>query len=132
MINNMKKIVSHIPLISITGLMIRSIYIVETGNIIFTYEHYIGIALIILSLLTLKYNIVISKLATCFVLLLGVFSQAAFTPVISRIRLGFTIGGIGLDLLIHPYCFFLIALFIILNWDFLRNAIGKNPIVHPF
>jgi hypothetical protein len=127
MVNNMKKKVSYIPLITITGLMTYSIYIVETSDIDFSYEHYIGLVLILISWGLMKYSVVISKLATFLALFLGVFGQAAFTPAISRYRIGFTIAGIGLDILIQPICLFLIVLFIILNWDFIKGAIRSNP-----
>lgn len=122
----MKKIVSHIPLIIITGLMVYSVYIVETSDVIFSYEHYIGGVLILISLVLLRYSVVISKLTTFLAIFLSVFSQAAFTPVISRYRLGFTIEGIGLDILIQLYCLFLLVLFIILNRSFLMGIIRKN------
>ena len=62
------------------------------------------------------------ELATFAALLLGTFSQAAFTPVITRYRFGFTLSGKGLDILIQPYCLFLLLLFIVLNWSTVRMS----------
>lgn len=124
----MKKVVSYVPLVIITGLSIYSMCIVATSNIIFSYEHYIGIVLILISWLLLIHSIKISKLSTLVTLLAGVFSQAAFTPVISRYRIGFTIEGIGFDILIQAYCLFLIVLFIILNWSFLKVVIKRKNV----
>lgn len=122
----MKKIVSYTPFIIITGLMTYSIYTVGTSNIIFCYEHYIGLVLILIGLISLWYRLAVNMIATFFALLLGVFSQAAFTPIITRYRFGFTIEGKGLDIVIQPYCLFLMVLFIILNWSFFGKMIKKN------
>jgi hypothetical protein len=124
----MKKIAPHLPLVIITGLMIYSIYVVSTGNIVFSYEHYIGLALILLSIATFRYSPFVSRAATFFALFLGTFSQAAFTAVITRYRMGYTIGGKGLDIILQPYCLLLLILFMVLNWGFFKNNFRKKLI----
>lgn len=121
--NSMKK--SYIPLIIITGLMIHSLYQVGTSNKAFSYPHYLGLILILISLVFLIFNIIISKLATFLALLLGTFSQAAFTTTIYRYRIGGTIEGRGFDILIQPLCWALLILFIVLNISFLKWGIGE-------
>lgn len=64
----MKKIVPYIPFIIITGLMLYSIYTVRTSNIIFSYEHYIGLVLILIDLISLRYKLLVNTLATFFAL----------------------------------------------------------------
>ncbi|CAL1519028.1 hypothetical protein MMC2321_02773 [Chitinophaga sp. MM2321] len=105
--------------------MMYSIYVVGTSGIIFSYEHYIGFVLILIGLVSLRFSPLINKLDTFFALLLGTFSQAAFTPIITRYRFGFTIEDKGLDIVIQPYCLFLMMLFIILNWRFLGKLINN-------
>ena len=106
--------------------MVYSIYTVGTSDIIFSYEHYVGLALILVGLISLWYSLSVNMIATFFALFLGIFSQATFTPIITRYRFGFTIEGKGLDIVIQPYCLFLIGLFIILNWSFFRKMIKRN------
>ncbi|WP_143097817.1 hypothetical protein [Chitinophaga sp. CF118] len=119
----MKK--SYIPLIIITGLMIHSLYQVGTSNRAFTYPHYLGLILILISLVFLKLKIVISKLATFLALLLGTFSQAAFTTTIYRFRIGGSIEDRGFDILIQPLCLGLLILFIVLNISFVKGGIRE-------
>ncbi|MBS0030882.1 hypothetical protein ACTJJ0_28070 [Chitinophaga sp. 22321] len=107
----MKKIVPYIPFIIITGLMMYSLYTVGTSNIIFSYEHYIALVLMLVGVISLWYNLSVNMLATFFALLLGTFSQAAFTPIITRYRFGFSVENKGLDIAIQPYCLFLMMLF---------------------
>lgn len=122
MINNIKKIVAYIPFAIIAVLTIYSIYVVVTTNIIFSYEHYIGFVLVLVALLSLWYNLKVHKWATFLALLLVTFGQAAFTPIITRYSVGFTIEGKGGDIIIQPYYLCLIVLFIVLNRGFLREA----------
>ena len=98
--------------------MVYSIYTVGTSNIMFSYEHYIGLSLIITGWAAWRYSAFINKVATLLALVLATFSIAAFTPVIASYRLGFSIGRSGMDVVLQFYCLFLLMLFVILNWNF--------------
>jgi hypothetical protein len=120
----MKRILPYIPLCVITGLLIYCIYIVSTSNIAFSYEHYIGLSLVLASWCLWSWGF-LNRLACFLALLLGTFGQAAFTPVINRYIFGFSIEGKGLDIVIQPYCLLLLILFITLNRNFIKNAIKR-------
>lgn len=98
--------------------MAYSIFTVATNNIVFSVKHYIGMGLIAIALVTLTFNVQISKAATFSALILATFGLAAFTPAITTYRFGFTIGGKGPDLVIQPYSLFLMVSFILLNRQF--------------
>ncbi|WP_291912689.1 hypothetical protein [Chitinophaga sp. CB10] len=128
----MKRIISSLPLAVIFCLMVYTIYVVSTTNIIFSYEHYIGLTLIVFAIVALPFSRKASTIATFVALLLATFSIAAFTPIISRVRLGYTINGRGLDLVLQPYCILLLVLFLIFNWKYLydlkKEWFGKSRI----
>lgn len=117
----MKNLLSYFPLLVITALMLYSVYSVGTSDLIFSYEHYLALVFIFASWLSWRFNVIISKLSTLLVLILAVFSQAAFTPVILRHRIGYTINGHGFDILLQPYCVLLLVFFLIVNRRFLRS-----------
>jgi hypothetical protein len=88
----MRQNIGHIPLVIISILMSYCIYTVMNSNIIFSYEHYIGLSAIIFAIVALFINQAISKILTGVVLILGTFSIAAFTAIIEYNRIGFSIG----------------------------------------
>ncbi|MBV8256059.1 MAG: hypothetical protein JO154_25915 [Chitinophaga sp.] len=117
----MKNLLSYLPLLFITCLMSYSIYVVLTTNIIFSYEHYIGLTVILIALISMPFSRLINRISTLSVLVLGSFSQAAFTPIISRTRLGLAIGHFSIEIVIQRYCIILLILFIILNWGWIKG-----------
>ncbi len=122
----MKQNIGYIPLIIISILMAYCVYTVMVSNIIFSYEHYIALGAIILSITALFIKQLVSKIVTIIVLILGTFSFAAFTAIIEYQRIGFSIGGFGVDIKIQPYCFFLLLLFIFLNLDFIKQIFRRK------
>lgn len=123
----MKKYVGYIPLIVISILMSFCIWTVMTTSIVFSYEHYIGLSAIILSLVTAFTMPIISKTITGIVLFLGTFTIAAFTASIRYHRIGFSFGDFGVDIKIQYYCVVLLLAFIFLNLDFLKSIFKRNP-----
>jgi hypothetical protein len=124
----MKKYIGQIPLIIIICLMIYSIYTVSTTNIAFSYEHYMGFAVIVISTIVIFFNSTFSKIFTGIGLLGGVFSLVAFTPTINYYRIGYTVNRNGMDIKIQMYCVLLFLLFIILNFDFLKSLFKRKKI----
>lgn len=122
----MKKYIGNLPLLIIAILMGGCIYTVMTSNLAFSYEHYIGLIGIILSLVAAFIKPVISKLVTGILLLLGTFSFAAFTAIIEYHRIGFSVEGNGLDVKIQPYCLLLLVLFFLLNMDFIKSLFKRR------
>lgn len=121
----MKKYIGYIPLVIITILMNYCIYTIMTSDLAFSYEHYIGLVGIILSIITAFIKSIVSKLITGIVLILGTFSFAAFTAIIEYHRIGFSVEGNGLDVKIQPYCLLLVVLFVILNLDFIKTLFKR-------
>ena len=124
----MKKYIGQIPLIIIICLMIYSIYTVSTTNIAFSYEHYMGFAVIAISIIGMFFNVTFSKIFTGVGLLGGVFSLVAFTPTINYYRLGYSVNKNGMDVKIQLYCVLLFLLFIILNRDFLKSVFKRKNV----
>ncbi len=106
--------------------MAYSIYTVATSNIIFSIKHYIGLGLIAIALIGLMFNVLISKVATFSALVLATFGLAAFTPTVTIYSFGFTTNGKGIDLVVQPYCLFLMLLFILLNRQFFAGIFKDN------
>lgn len=123
----MKKNIGHIPLIIISILMAYCIYTVMISNVVFSYEHYIGLSAIVFSIVTLFVRQTLSKAVTGAVLILGTFSFASFTAIIEYHRIGFSIGDFGVDIKIQYYCLFLLLLFIFLNLDFIKQIFRQKP-----
>lgn len=122
----MKKTLPYIPFIIMVSLMAYSIYTLQTSNIIFSTKHYIGLGLVSIALIALLFNAFINKAATFLALVLATLGLAAFTPAITTYRFGFTIGGKGPDMVIQPYCLFLLVLFILLNRPFFARIFKDN------
>lgn len=122
----MKQNIGHTPLIIITFLMSYCIYTVTVSNVVFSYEHYIGISVVIFSIVALFIKQMVSKVITGIALILGTFSIAAFTAIIEYHRIGFSIGDFGVDIKIQYYCLFLLLLFIFLNFNFIRSLIKRK------
>ena len=95
-------------------------------DLAFSYEHYIGLTGIVLSIITVFIKPTISKLITGVVLLLGTFSFAAFTAIIEYHRIGFSVEGKGLDIKIQLYSLLLLLLFILLNLDFIKSLFKRK------
>jgi hypothetical protein len=55
------------------------------------------------------------------IIILGTFSQAAFTPIITYHRIGFSNDNFSIDLKIQYYCLFLLFLFILLNLNLVEE-----------
>jgi hypothetical protein len=125
-IKNMKKYIENLPLLIIAILMGVCVYTVMTSDLAFSYEHYIGLSGIILSIITVFIKPAISKLATGVLLLLGTFSFAAFTAIIEYHRIGFSVEGKGVDIKLQPYCLLLFILFIILNLEFMKGILKRR------
>lgn len=125
----MKNFSSHIPLI-ITLLMIYAAYRSLSSEYIFSYVHYIAIALIIASW-SLWGLPLLSKAATFLALLLATFCLASFTLLMSIHTFGFSIQGRGFGIDIQPYCLFLLIFFLIFNWSLVKRVIKDRqaPIV---
>jgi hypothetical protein len=123
----MKKNIGHIPLIIISTLMAYCIYTVMISNVVFSYEHYIGLSAVVFSIAALFFKQVISKAVTVIVLILGTFSLAAFTAIIEYHRIGFSFGDFGVDIKVQYYCLFLLLLFIFLNLDFIKQIFRRKP-----
>jgi hypothetical protein len=117
----MRKYIGHIPLTVIIVLLINAIYRVLVSNIIFSYEHYIGLSGIILSIVLFFIKPIFAKVVTGIVLLLATFSIAAFTPIIEYNRIGVSGKGFGVDIKIQIYCMLLLLLFTLLNLDLGRK-----------
>lgn len=122
----MKKYIGNLPLLIIAILMSVCIYTIMTSDLAFSYEHYIGLTGIILSLVAAFIKPTISKLIAGILLLLGTFSFAAFTAIIEYHRIGFSVEGNGLDIKIQPYCLLLLVLFVILNMDFVKSLFKRR------
>ena len=122
----MKQNIGHIPLVIISILMAYCTYTVMVSDVVFSYEHYIGLSAIIFAITALFIKQVISKIITGIVLILGTFSIAAFTAIIEYHRIGFSIADFGVDIKIQYYCLFLLLLFIFFNLDFIKSLFKRT------
>ncbi|MFB6455038.1 hypothetical protein ACE38W_07215 [Chitinophaga sp. Hz27] len=119
----MKKILPYISLLVISCLMAYSIYEVATTQYCFTYEHYIGLVLILVALIAIPFNQTVNRYATFVVLLLSTFGQAAFTTTISRTSIWGGISNAKLTIVLQPYCLLLLILFLIFNWEWFKGLV---------
>lgn len=122
----MKKNIRYIPLLLITTLMCYCVYIVMTTNIALQLKHYIGIAVILISIGALFFNSLISKWTTLLGLIGATFNFVAFTPIIDFLTIGGSIEGKGIDINVQPYSLLILLLFIFLNLEFIKSIFKRK------
>ena len=82
-----------IPLIILTGYVVILIWTVATTNIIFSYEHYIGLILFVIIAGLLFKQHKLGVLVLGLTLLLGLFKVLSYSPVIIFHSFGGSING---------------------------------------
>lgn len=127
-IHQVKNCFQQIPLLIITVLMCNCVYTVLTTNIAFQWKHYIGIIIILISILFLFFHFPrITKWVTLIGLIGATFNLVAYTAIIDYATLGGSIKGKGIDIIFQPYSLMILFLFIFFNLDFIKSIINKRP-----
>jgi hypothetical protein len=127
--NRLFSFILHIAaLIILTVLILHCLFIIATTDIIFSFEHYTGIAIVCVGWLALIFNQVWSHLIVTIGLLISTFTIAAYTPEISYYRLGFSINNFGFDVKIQFYCLLLLILHISFNYKPLKMIFSKGSV----
>ena len=82
-----------VPLIILTVYSIILVWTIATTNIVFTYEHYIGLTLLVASAVFFIKKQKLGVLSLGFTLLLGLFKVLSYSAVITYYVVGGSING---------------------------------------
>lgn len=124
---NMRKSIGHIPLLIVSIMMAYCLYVVMTTNIALQWKHYVGIIIILISIIALIFNYTVaSKWAVLIGLIGSTFNFVAFTAIIDYVTFGGSIEGKGLDVNFQPYSLLILILFIFLNLDFIKAIFNRK------
>jgi hypothetical protein len=91
--NKIKNLLDFIPLIALTIYAIVLIWTVATTNIIFSYEHYIGLTLLVITAGLFIKRHKLGVLLLGFTMLLGLFKVLSYSAVITFHSFGGSING---------------------------------------
>jgi hypothetical protein len=122
----MKKYIGHIPLLIIVILLIIAFYKLKTTEYVFSYEHYIALAGVIMAIIALFINDALSRVITIALLFAATFALASFTIVIKYSRFNVSLGDLRLGFKVQWYCFYLFVLSIILNWRYIITILRSK------
>ena len=118
-----KKVIKYLPLLLLALMVIYCLYTIATTNIILVDKHYLGIGLVIISVVVVFFKPKIGMYLTGVALLLGTMNFAAFTPVIDTYSFGFSLNGTAVGFKIQLYALLLLLFFIVVN---IREIISPN------
>jgi hypothetical protein len=91
--NKIKNLLDFIPLIALTIYAIVLIWTVATTNIIFSYEHYIGLTLLVITAGLFIKRHKLGVLLLGFTMLLGLFKVLSYSAVITFNSFGGSLNG---------------------------------------
>ena len=118
-----KRIFKSLPLIKLVLLVIYCLYTIATTNIILVDKHYLGIAIVIISVVLAFFKPKKGMYLTGITLLLGTMNFVAFTPVIDTYSFGFSLNGTAMDFKIQLYILLLLLFICVIN---IREIISSN------
>jgi hypothetical protein len=110
-----KKIIKSLPLLILVLMVSYCLYTVATTNIILVDKHYLGIGLVIISVVLVFFKPKIGMYLTGIALFLGTMNFVAYTAVIDTYSFGFSLNGAAIDFKIQLYSLLLLLFFIVVN-----------------
>lgn len=99
-----KQLIKILPLLILIATSIISLVIVLSTNVIISQPHFIGLALLLASIIGYFFNIKIGAILSLITVLAGLFTLAAFTTTIVY----FSIGSLKMDV----FCLGVLIVFI--------------------
>jgi hypothetical protein len=106
--------------------VINLIYVVSTTDIVLVLKHYIGIVLLVTSIIAAIMNNKYGILFTGATLLLGTLNFIAFNPTITYTTFWLNLNDHHLELSFQTFSFLIFILYLIINFKTLLQIIRKN------
>jgi hypothetical protein len=91
--DKIKNLFDFVPLIILTAYAIVLIWTVSTTNIAFSYEHYLGLTLLVVTFVLFKRQHKLGVLALCLTLVLGLFKVVSYSSIIDYYAIGGSLNG---------------------------------------
>lgn len=121
-----KRYFRYLPLAILAITVINLIYVVSTTDIVLVLKHYIGIVLLVTSIIAAIMNNKYGILFTGATLLLGTLNFIAFNPTITYTTFWLNLNDHHLELSFQTFSFLIFILYLIINFKTLLQIIRKN------